>query len=129
MLFNVEKPLYIATVYIPSNRNSTFNNEFYSKLLGDILHYNNLGNIILTGDFNAHTGTLLDFVFHDDSSLDKNYCRTPDNYTHDQADYHNNIDCTTNESGTLPVSLCVESGSKILNVRNFRFLGILYMFS
>ena len=97
--------------------------------MDDILPYNNLGHIILIGDFNAHTGTLLDFVFHDDSSLDKNYRQTPDNYTHDQADDHNNIDCTTNESGTLPASLCVESALKILNGRTFKFLGILYMFS
>ena len=97
LFFNLEKPLYIASVYIPPNRGSTFNNEFYSKLLNDILHYNNLGNIILTGDFNARTGTLLNYVFHDDNSIDKNYCQTPENYIHDQADLRNNIDCTTNE--------------------------------
>ena len=60
-----------------------------------------IGNIILTGDFNARTGTLLDFVFHDDGSIDKNYCQTPDNYIHDQANLRNNIDNISNESGKL----------------------------
>ena len=69
--------------------------------MDDILHYSYLGNIILTADFNARTGTLRDYVFHDDSSIDKNYCQTPDNYIQDQADLRNNIDCTTNESGKL----------------------------
>ena len=64
--------------------------------MDDILHYSNLGNIILTGDFHAPTGTLLDYVLHD-NSLDKNYCQTPDNYIHDQADARNNIECITNE--------------------------------
>ena len=92
------------------NRGSTFDNEFYSKLLDGILNHSNLGNIILTGDFNAHTGTLLEYVFYDDSSIDKTYCQTPDNYIHDQADVSNNIDCITNERGKLLASLCVESG-------------------
>ena len=104
---------------MPPNRDSTFNIEFYSKLLDDVLQYSNLSNIILTGDFNARTGTLLDFVFHDDGSIDKNYCQTPDNYIHDQANLRNNIDNISNESGKLLASLCLESGLRILNGRTF----------
>ena len=118
-LFNLEKPLYIASVYIPPNKGSAI--KFFSRLLDDILHYTNLGDIILTGDFNARTSTLPDFVLHDDSSVDKNYCQTPDNYIHDQSEVRNNLDCTTNESGKLLAQLCAESG---VNCRQFMYLVI-----
>ena len=86
--------------------------------MDDILHYNDLGNIILTGDFNAHTGTLFGYVFHDAAQYTKTtHCQTPDIYTHDQAVVRNNIDCTTKESGKLLASLCVESGFRISNGR------------
>ena len=75
-LFNLEKPLYIASVYLPPNKGSAINDEFFSRLLDDILHNTNLGDIILTGYFNARTSTLPDFVLHDDSSVDKDYCQT-----------------------------------------------------
>ena len=74
---------------MPPNSGSTLNAGFFAKLLDAILHCSNLGNIILTGDIDAPTGTLLGYVFHD-SSIGINYSQTPDNYIHDQADVHSN---------------------------------------
>ena len=55
--------------------------------------------------------------------MDMHFCHLTSQYfktdIHDQADLRNNIDCTTNESGKLLASLCVESGLRILNGRTF----------
>ena len=66
--FNLRKDLFICTVYYPP-RSSTYlnsdNSEVFELLEKDIFMYQNLGHIIICGDFNARCGGENDYVTDD----------------------------------------------------------------
>ena len=116
--FNLKKDTYIGTVYF-SPENSLNNvedlNERFSKLLANIEHYSQLGDILIQGDFNAYTNTVPDFVMSDDTDLPKSNDKQ---YIIDNQMYRNNLDKkATNKSGKLLLELCKESSLRIMNGR------------
>ncbi|VDI65671.1 Hypothetical predicted protein [Mytilus galloprovincialis] len=68
--FNLKRDIYLAAVYV-SPENSSCNvpdlNSVYAHLLSDIEKYCKLGDIMVQGDFNAHTNTSPDYVLFDES--------------------------------------------------------------
>ena len=70
--FHFKKDIYLCLSYI-SPKTSSFNRKQNTDILDqieqDIINkYGNLGDIILTGDFNARAGTELDFIKGDSAS-------------------------------------------------------------
>lgn len=73
-LFPFDQDVYICHVYIPpsdSRVSSSSNTDLYDQLEQDIIKYNDLGKIFVSGDLNAHTSTAVDY-FEYDKFLDQN---------------------------------------------------------
>ena len=67
-IFEDQKYMFIGAVYIPpidSKFHDTYNCDLFKTLIDGITNYTEMGNIIITGDFNARTGTLLDYIESD----------------------------------------------------------------
>ncbi|CAC5367693.1 unnamed protein product [Mytilus coruscus] len=116
--FKFDKDVYIATVYI-SPENSSVNvsgiEPIYNQLLADTVKYSSLGHIMLQGDFNAYTNTKPDYVTFDES---KKTNLENSHYVDDKIMSRNNLDPKLiNKSGNILLSLCKESGLRILNGR------------
>lgn len=110
--------MYIATVYI-SPENSSLNisgiEPIYNQLLADTVKYSSLGHIMLQGDFNAYTNTKPDYVTFDESKITN---LEDSHYVDDKIMSRNNLDPKLiNNSGKILLSLCQESGLRILNGR------------
>ncbi|CAG2257989.1 unnamed protein product [Mytilus edulis] len=103
-------------------------NEVYSKLLRNIEHYSQLGDIVIQGDFNAYTNTIPDFVISDEAKFPKS---KDNDYSIDSHNLRNNLDSkSANKSGKLLIDLCKESGLRILNGRTIgRPFGQMYMYN
>jgi hypothetical protein len=70
--FSFETDIYLCLAYIPPissgySRNGA-DNDILELLERDFTKYRNLGNIIITGDFNARTGNELDYINGDGTS-------------------------------------------------------------
>jgi exonuclease III len=116
--FSLSRDVFIAVVYFsPDNSSSCTEdiNTIYSRLLRNIEHCSQLGDIVIQGDFNAQTNTVPDFVISDSTE----FSRPIDNeYSIDSHISRNNLDNKhTNESDKLLIDLCKESGIRILNGR------------
>ena len=116
--FSLNRDVFIAVVYFsPENSSSCTEdiNAIYSRLLRNIEHYSQLGDIVIQGDFNAYTNTVSDFVISDNTE----FPRPIDNkYSIDSHISRNNLDNKhTSKSGKLLIDLCKESGIIILNGR------------
>ena len=71
-LFNLNRDVFIVVVYFsPENSSSCTEdkNVIYSRLLRNIEHYNQHGDIVIQGDFNAYTNTVSDFVISDNTEF------------------------------------------------------------
>ncbi|CAG2241549.1 unnamed protein product [Mytilus edulis] len=114
--------IYLAAVYV-SPENSSCNvpdiNSVYAHLLSDIEKYCKLGDIMVQGDFNAHTNTSPDYVLFDESKqpyVVDNY------YVEDSIMPRNNLDPKRiNNSGRCLLDLCKETSLTILNGRTIGF--------
>ncbi|VDI55947.1 Hypothetical predicted protein [Mytilus galloprovincialis] len=116
--FNLKNDIFMATVYFSPEYSSGCTediNEVYSKLLRNIEHYSQLGDIVIQGDFNAYTNTIPDFVISDEAKFPKS---KDNDYSIDSHNLRNNLDSkSANKSGKLLIDLCKESGLRILNGR------------
>lgn len=115
--FNMPKDLFIGAVYIPP-RNSTYSKNIdydpYHELENEIINYTVQGDIMLVGDFNARTGTELDFITNDSAThipIHYNYKEDSD------IGSRNNMDSKVCEAGNKLLSICRASGLRILNGR------------
>jgi hypothetical protein len=98
-----------------SNQNVSDMESVYEQLLVDVVRYSSLGHIMVQGDFNAYTNTKHDFVFFDVFSRSNTH---DVHYAYDQNSPRNNLDPKLiNKSGKLLLTLCKESGLRILNGR------------
>ncbi|CAC5400236.1 unnamed protein product [Mytilus coruscus] len=115
---NLIKDVYIATVYI-SPENSSVNvsgiEPIYNQLLADTVKYSSLGHTMLQADFNAYRNTKPDYVTFDES---KKTNLEDSHYVDDKIMSRNNLDPKLiDNSGKILLSLCKESGRRILNGR------------
>ena len=113
----------MCAAYIPPENSSYWRSQQfdpYAILETDIQLYQSSGNIILTGDFNARTGSLhdhlSDFSFGDEI---EDITRGKDNILLDQLNRteRNNLDSTVNSYGKSLISLCKSFNLRLLNGR------------
>ncbi|CAC5393200.1 unnamed protein product [Mytilus coruscus] len=109
-IFNLKNDIFIDTVYFSPEYSSGCTediNEVYSKLLRNIEHYSQLGDILIQGDFNAYTNTIPDFVISDEAKFPKS---NDNEYSIDSHNLRKKLDSkSANGSGKLLSDLCKES--------------------
>ena len=116
-LFGYERDLFMGIVYIrPADAKTR--DQYFEELENDILKYEALGDVLMSGDFNARTGTEPDYIVNDESLA--SYVTMPSSYVADIPYARNNQDKVCNEYGKLLLELCSSHSMRILNGR---FIG------
>lgn len=115
--FGLKKDLYICLVYYPPS-GSTYTQGLDKDILdcidSDIGTYQNLGNIMLCGDFNARISTEPDFISQDDNQ----YVPIFSNYPVDMdLMQRQSPDTTLDTRGKELLDLCISKQIRILNGR------------
>lgn len=119
--FRCPDDIFIGVVYVsPVNSSYTLKHDssVWDTLSLDIDKFQNMGKVILVGDFNTRTGSIPDYIQNDDD----NFTPVPDSYIPDDVipitDRHNrdNI-CRPKEYTDLLINLCKSAGLRILNGR------------
>ena len=112
----MDEDIFMCIAYVPPS-----NSEYLAKIgidvleqiQNDIMKYSRIGQIVLTGDFNARTGTNLDFIENDDDigSLSTNYI------IDQEILQRKSFDTIVNTRGKEFLELCISSRIRILNGR------------
>jgi hypothetical protein len=109
---NAKIDLFLCGVYIPPEKSAYFENEIFDELENDIIQFSSKGNIMILGDFNARTNTLVDFISKDGNNFindTRENCLQPKNRL--------NFDPQINNHGRQLINLCKKCDTKILNGR------------
>jgi exonuclease III len=120
--FKSEQNIYLCVCYIPpeSSRFYTHNKnfDFFELIEDDIIHYNEIGTVILTGDFNARTGNSNDFICN--IKLDKFVESFPNNICETESYIEKRVsqDVVTNCFGNKLLQICKNTDMRILNGRH-----------
>ena len=82
-IFNFKRNIYRCFVYIKPFQSKDLSETIFSELQSDITVYSSLGDILISGDFNARAGGLADFIQND--SIHDNFidCPLPTHYVPD----------------------------------------------
>ena len=111
-LFPFDQDVFICHIYIPPN---STNNDIYDQLETDIVKYNELGKVYVTGDMNCRTADALDyFIF--DKYLDQQFS----NINILDIPVRINKDRILDYKGRYLIELCQSTG---LLIANGRLLG------
>ena len=73
-LFPFDQDVFMCNIYVPPTDSKVFNStniDLYDMLEQDIIHFNNLGKVFVSGDLNGRTSNDLDY-FEFDKYLDHN---------------------------------------------------------
>ena len=109
-----ETDTYLCAVYTPPIESPYYDEEDVLTLHTEISHFQAQGNVLLCGDFNARTGSKLDYI---DPQGNKHVFGQSSLYLTPTLRSRNNLDRTTNKSGTELVQLCRALGLYMLNGR------------
>ena len=118
--FSIPKDIYLCAVYLVPEGSSYLNwtnSDPFSLLEFDISKYKDLGQILLTGDFNARTANLKDYI---DSELDScDSLPLPKDYICNtfNIERNSNMDKIVNNYGRNLMDLCIASDVIVLNGR------------
>ena len=113
--FELDKDLYLGTVYISPNTSQVIDQELLDDIESEIVNFTLKGDVILQGDFNARTGSMQEFAVHDD---DNQFLEIPEDYEIDTENYRYSQDeNTTNSRGRILIDLCTALSLRILNGR------------
>ena len=114
--FSLNEDVYLCGVYMwgensPISRISDV--DLFQTLQNDIYFYENIGTVIIAGDFNGRVSSKLDYVVHDDNvhgidSFD---------YNPDEPLPRASVDKISNAQGTQLLDLCKSTSMKIGNGR------------
>lgn len=108
-VFNFERDVYLGIIYLrPADAKTR--DTYFDGLEQDITKYRVLGDIVLSGDFNARTGTAPDFIPNEDDTSSA-YIGLPDTYVNDIPEGRNN------ECGKCLIDMCCDPSLRILNGR------------
>lgn len=115
--FGFQKDLYICLAYFPPSM-SSYTQKLEFDLLDciekDIVGFQDKGNILLCGDFNARVGSQCDFILHDDN----NYLPIFNTYHVDkQILQRRSYDVKLDTRGKDLLDLCVSQQLRFLNGR------------
>ena len=114
--FNMDDDIFMCIAYVPPSNSeylAKIGVDVLEKIQNDITKYSVIGQIVLTGDFNARTGTAQDFIINDDDTglMNSHYI------TDKQISKRKNSDSITNTRGKELIELCIASRIRILNGR------------
>ena len=114
-LFSFDKDLYVCLVYVTpeTSTHQSSRNSVWNMLEEEIATFSTIGHVLLTGDFNARTGSLSDYVNHD-SAL---HIPLPPDYVVDTPLPRKSEDCVVNNYGRELSNLCIASRLWITNGR------------
>lgn len=123
LFFKIPRDIYLGGVYIPPEYSTFYQNnpdDPYTLLENDVIKYGSLGDIIITGDFNARTGELHDYLEVQDSTIHNNIPIA--STSHALLDKlgrtgRNNRDSKINVYGRLMLDLCKNADLIIVNGR------------
>ncbi|KAK3098000.1 hypothetical protein FSP39_015209 [Pinctada imbricata] len=128
-----DQDMYIACVYLPPSNSNYFKHydvDLFFDIENQIQYYSSLGKIILTGDFNARTSNLPDYIESDQlhGGLTRFLSAVFDYCSDESLELRKTSDLNTNDYGYKLLSLCRSSGLRILNGRvgdssEFTFAG------
>ena len=115
--FNNPHDIFLCFLYSPEN--STYSKRIDYDILElvekDITKYSHQGKVIIAGDLNARTANENDYIVHDTSK----HIPVSQNYVSDLAPVDRvSQDRTINNRGKQLLSLCIESGLRLLNGRS-----------
>lgn len=112
--FGLSRDLYIGATYIRPERIKNSENAFV-EIEQDLARYNNLGHIMLIGDFNARIKNLPDYIVNDETDF-----AAPDHIQY-IADFElprrSFTDQSINNHGKALSEFCISTGMRILNGR------------
>lgn len=113
--FNLINDIFICTVYYPPSNSAYLSDDIdiFQLIEKDIFIYQNLGDIMLCGDFNARCGTENDFVSND---LD-NFVPIDAYYIADSSKRRNSRDSKLDTRGKELLNFCIGNNLRILNGR------------
>lgn len=116
--FNNPHDIFLCFLYAPPE-NSTYSKRIDYDILElvekDITKYSHQGKVIIAGDLNARTANENYYIVHDTSK----HIPVSQNYVSDLAPVHRvSQDRTINNRGKQLLSLCIESGLRLLNGRS-----------
>ena len=113
--FGFKRDVFLCLVYI-SPETSTHQNSrdnLWLLLEDEIAQFSTCGHIIITGDFNARTGSLPDFILNDSSM----HIPLPHDYVDDETIARVSKDKTMNNYGRDLIDLCIAGSLRIVNGR------------
>ena len=121
--FGTENDLLICSCYVPpegsdvyKNRHSQlFEYDFFDQLSIDILNYSQLGDIMLTGDFNSRIGQKSDLV--ENINLDRYIDMPINDLPLDKIPKRLSMDSQSNGFGNKLLNICKENSIFIANGR------------
>ena len=115
--FSLQNDMHICMLHIPP-KNSTFtlkNGDGFEVLVNATRKYSSAGDLLVIGDFNAHTGRAADFITSDSDAV---YATYDDHYSPDYTcDTRNSEDEIICRRGRELLELCIQSKMRILNGR------------
>ena len=111
--FAIDQDIFLCAIYVPPRDSPYFNPNIFDDLENDIAYYSAEGFIMLTGDFNARTGSALDFV-----DIDQNNHIPGDNlFPKRNLRKRRNYDTHINEHGKSLLDICKSCDLRIVNGR------------
>ena len=122
-LFEFDRDLYICASYIPPENSSFWTvdkSDPYDQLEQDCAKFQNRGNVIISGDFNARTGSKPDHVpdFMENDNIEHFALQSSTSVLDSSGKkIRNNQDCVVNSYGNKLLSLCKSLNLRILNGR------------
>lgn len=121
--FKLDKDIYVGGVYLPPEKSTfymTKQDDPWGIIENEVMQFQNVGEVVMLGDFNARTGDLKDFVskMGPDIEVVGNYS-TPDISVLDRLGRkeRQNNDSTKNSFGKTLIELCKNADLRILNGR------------
>ena len=115
--FNLSEDFYIGVVYLsPKSSQCTrgLSENTWNQLEKDICQYNDLGKIVLLGDYNSRVGTISDFIIQDDNK----YTPNGDTYISDANVREKcSMDACVNDYGKKLIEICRNARLRIANGR------------
>lgn len=115
--FNLQSDLYLCAVYIPPENSSytqKLNYDILETIEKDVLNFKTKGEILICGDFNARTGSELDFIDNDTTK----HLPLFDSYKIDNTiNVRNSHDTVVDTRGKELLELCIANQLRIMNGR------------
>ena len=113
--FGLDKDIYLCLSYISpeTSCHSASRDSLWNTLEKEIAKFSPDGHIILTGDFNARTGVMLDYIAEDSDQ----HIPLPPEYELDIPVPRSSEDRTVNNFGKELIELCIAGQLQIVNGR------------